>query len=90
MTVTEKVGLYTNKDVRKALEASEFLKALGYPSEREAITIVQDGNALNVPHCIEDIKRFFDIYGAQIPSLRGKTMKNHAKTAARPKMDSKF
>jgi hypothetical protein len=32
MTVKDKEDLYTRKEVRRALEAGEFLKALGYPS----------------------------------------------------------
>jgi len=32
---------------------------------------------MNVPHTLADIKRFFDIYGAQVPGLRGKTTKRH-------------
>jgi hypothetical protein len=63
MTVSEKEDLYTRKDVLRALEAGEFLKSLGYPTQREAIGLVRDGNVRNVPHTVEDVKRFFDIYG---------------------------
>jgi hypothetical protein len=34
MILREKESLYTSKQVRRALEAGQFLKALGYPSER--------------------------------------------------------
>jgi hypothetical protein len=61
------------------LEAGDFLKALGYPTEAEALRIVSDGSVLNVPHSTVDVKRFFDIYGAQVPSLRGKATRRHVK-----------
>jgi len=63
--------------VCKALEAGECLRALGYPSLQEAVNLVRDGNIRNVPYGVEDIRRFFDIYGGQIPALRGKTTKRH-------------
>jgi hypothetical protein len=40
LTVQDKESLYTRREVRKALEAGEFLKALGYPSERDALKIL--------------------------------------------------
>jgi hypothetical protein len=65
--------------VQKALEAGECPRALGYPSLQDAINLVRDGNVRNVPYSVEDVRRFFDIYGAQIPALRGKTTKRHAR-----------
>jgi hypothetical protein len=77
MTVSEREGMYQRKDIPRALEAGEFLKSLGYPTQSEALRIVSDGNVMNVPYTLADIKRFFDIYGAQVPGLRGKTTKRH-------------
>jgi hypothetical protein len=76
-TVEERESLYSCKQLRKALEAGEYLRALGYPSMNDAINIVRDGNVRNIPYGVEDVRRFFDIYGAQIPALRGKTTKRH-------------
>jgi hypothetical protein len=42
MTVSEKEDLYTRKDVLRALKAGEFLKSLGYPTQREAIVVYLD------------------------------------------------
>jgi hypothetical protein len=78
LTVEELESQYTRKEVRKALEAGEFLRALGYPSEKEAVHIVQDGNVMNVPYTAADVRRFYDIYGAQVAALRGKTTRQHA------------
>jgi len=77
MTVTDREALYTKKEVHKVLKAGDFLKALGYPTEAEGLRIVSNGSVLNVPHSTVDVKRFFDIYGAQVPSLRGKTTRRH-------------
>jgi hypothetical protein len=73
MTVSEKEDLYTRKDVLRALKAGEFLKSLGYPTQWEAIGLVRDGNVRNVPHTVVDVKHFFDIYGPQVPGVRGRT-----------------
>jgi hypothetical protein len=80
-TVEERESLYSRKQVRRALEAGEYLRALGYPSLHDAVNLVRDGNVHNVPFGIEDVPRFFDIYGAQIPALRGKTTRRHVKGA---------
>jgi hypothetical protein len=56
-------------------QGSEFLKSMGYPTEREAFSIVRSGNVLNVPYSVDNVKWFFDIYGAQVAGLRGKTTK---------------
>jgi hypothetical protein len=80
-TVEERESLYSRKQVRRALEAGEYLRALGYPSMQDAINLVRSGNVRNVPYGVEDVRRFFDIYGVQIPALRGKTMRRHAKGA---------
>jgi hypothetical protein len=80
MTVAEAEGLYTRKEVVRALQAGEFLKALGYPSERVALEILRAGNIRNIPYSAEDVRRFYTIYGTQVEAIRGKTTKKHAKT----------
>jgi hypothetical protein len=75
--------------VRKALEAGEFLRALGYPTEKEALGIVTHSNITNVPYGSDDIKRFFATYGAQVPGLRGKITAKHVKRARTTDFDSK-
>jgi hypothetical protein len=77
MTTEDRERMYTRKQVREVLEAGEFLKALGYPTQKEAINFVRDGNVINIPHSVDDVKRFFDIYGLQVPAIRGKTVRMH-------------
>jgi hypothetical protein len=78
-TVEERESLYTRKQVRLALEAGEYLRALGYPSLKDAVNFVRDGNVRNIPYGVEDVRRFFDIYGGQVAALRGKTTPRHHK-----------
>jgi hypothetical protein len=48
-TVEDRESLYTKKQVQKALEAGEFLRSMGYPTLKEAVNIVRDGNVRNIP-----------------------------------------
>jgi len=80
-TVEERESLYSRKQVCKALEAGEYLRAMGYPSLNDAVNIVRDGNVRNTPYGVEVVRRFFDIYGAQIPELRGKTTRRYPNVA---------
>jgi hypothetical protein len=45
---------------------------------------------MNVPYSKKDVHRFFDIYGAQIPGLRGKKTKRHVLPLVKVDMDSKL
>jgi hypothetical protein len=82
MTVQDRESLYTRKEVCKALEAAEFLQSLRYPTEHEAIKLVQSGNIRNIPYSMDDVRHFYDIYGAQIPGLQGRTTKRHTRMRA--------
>jgi hypothetical protein len=78
MTVAKRKRMYTRKEVRKALEAGEFLQALGYPTEKEALNFVRDGNVMNIPYSVDKVKHFYDIYGLQVAGIRGRTTHKHA------------
>jgi hypothetical protein len=60
-TVEERESLYSRKQLHKAQEAGEYLRALGYPSMNDSINIVRHGNVRNIPYGVEDVRRFFDI-----------------------------
>ena len=66
MTMQDKEHLYTKKEVQKARDAKEFLKNAGYPSEREAIHMIRDGNIDNIPVSIEDIKNILTSMESQL------------------------
>ena len=72
-TTAERERLYTKKEVVRAQQALEFIKASGYASEKEAAHMVNDGNITGVPITSKDIHRAFDIYGRSAAAVRGKT-----------------
>ena len=75
-TTIENENQYTKAEVENAKEAYEFLKNAGYPSEKEATHMVQDGNVTDVPLTATDIRRDFKIYGQPTEAIQGKTTKN--------------
>jgi Reverse transcriptase (RNA-dependent DNA polymerase). len=79
LTVEEREHMYTRKEVERAHEAKEFIKNAGYPSRNEAIHLIRDGNLNNVPIAVEDVNRYYDIYGPMVEMVRGKTTKRKVK-----------
>jgi hypothetical protein len=61
------------------LEAGEFLRVMGYPTEVAALHMVQDSNIAHILYYVDDIKRFYDFYRPQVPELKGRATKKHAK-----------
>jgi hypothetical protein len=61
---------------------------------KEALATMRNGNITNIPHTADNVKRFFDIYGAQVPGIRGRTMNKKARAStmedrgARPQLTS--
>ena len=74
-TVTDNESLYTAKELRRARQAQDFIHNSGYPSEKEAVHLVSDGNITGVPLTAKDIHLAFDIYGKSPAAVRGKTTK---------------
>jgi hypothetical protein len=63
---TDVVQIYVSAAENKQLykEVFEFLKSSGYPSQEEAVHLLQDGNIFGLPHLTrEDLQRAYDIYG---------------------------
>lgn len=46
------------------------------------MALVRSENVTNIPHTAEDVKRFFEIYGAQVPGIRGKTTNRNLRRAS--------
>jgi hypothetical protein len=64
---------YTKKQVDAAKEAYQFVKNAGFPSEDEAIHLIEDGNLVDIPSITrDDVKRAFRIYGPPMEAVRGK------------------
>ena len=61
-TIKEREHMYTRQEKRRASVAAEFIRANGYPTESEAISMLRDGNIEGIPHTVSDVKAFYDIY----------------------------
>jgi len=48
----------SSKVVRQALEAGEFLQAMGRPMQAEALSMIQNGNVTIVLHSVDDVNSF--------------------------------
>ena len=73
---------YTVGEVKRARIAQQMIINSGYPSEKEAAHIVNDGNVQNLPVTAQDVRRAFDIYGKSPPAVRGKTTKKKVSRAS--------
>jgi hypothetical protein len=72
-TAAENEQLYTRSELKNAKEVYDFLKNSGYPSQEEAVHILQDGNIFGLPHFTrQDIQRAYDVYGVPPEYVRGK------------------
>lgn len=70
---------YTKREVERAERAMEFVRSAGYPSEKEAIHLVTDGNITSIDITGDDIRRGFKIFGRPAAAIRGKAKKKKAR-----------
>eukprot|EP01040_Poterioochromonas_malhamensis_P013796 gene13796-15214_t len=78
LTVEENKLAYSKREIRDARRAIDLIRTLGYPTPRQLIEMIQSGTILECPVTIHDVVRAHDIFGDDIPSLKGKT--THKKT----------
>jgi hypothetical protein len=71
-TVRENESVYTKDEVRRAQQAYELVHAAGYPSPKEVLHLVQDGNIRGMPSLSRaDVERAYRIYGTHPEYVRG-------------------
>ena len=58
-TLNNRAQLYNSKEFRKALEVKEFIANAGYPSMKEAMNLITDGNVVGIKHSAADVSRYF-------------------------------
>ena len=73
-TVSENMQGYTHRQVKYAKRAREGLELVGFPSLCDYEAMVCLPMIKNCPLTIADIKIAQDVYGPDIPSLKGKTV----------------
>lgn len=71
-------GTYTRRELDRAKRAMEFVKNAGYPSEKEAIRMVIDGNIMDIDLTAQDVIRGFRIFGKPPAAVRGKAKETTA------------
>ena len=72
-TVTENMRSYNKREVASAAKAREMLSKMGYPPVCEAIAIVENGKNFEIT--AHDFKVADAIWGSDLASLKGKTVK---------------
>ena len=76
-TVTANEARLTAKELRKVREARAFIKAAGYPTLKEAVRLVQDGNLVECRVTASDIRLAFEVdtvNGVYPAMAKGKTV----------------
>jgi hypothetical protein len=74
-TVAENKATYTRREIEGADKARLLYKKIGRPSEQEFTEILQDNLIRNCPVTSDDAKRALQIYGPDVATLKGKTVK---------------
>jgi hypothetical protein len=72
---------YHRREVEAAKKAGEVYAILNRPAKRVFERILSTNQLNNCPVTVEDAKRFFEIYGADVATLKGKTSKIKAPSA---------
>ena len=76
-TVEKRMEKYTRKTIEQAKLARKIQQAIGYPSTTEFIKIIERGDIKDCPVNKADIHVAEDIFGPDIGSLKGKTVRRN-------------
>ena len=77
-TVDDNKSFFTKREVRAADNARSLYRKLGRPSEAAFQRVLKNNLIHNCPVTPADAKRAIAIYGPDIATLKGKTVKRHA------------
>ena len=81
VTVSDNKNKYTVRAYRQALLARRIQDTIGRPSTRDYVKIVEGGMLQNCPVSRQDIATAEDIFGPNLGSLKGKTVRHRSKRA---------
>ena len=81
-TVANNMKRYHRREVDKAKKAGDVYATIGKPSRQQFYDILNNGWLINCPVTVEDARRYFDIYGNDVATLRGKTSKQKGSAAS--------
>ena len=71
-TVEANKKLYSKRQVRNADKVKPLLAMLSYPSKKDLITMIRNRVISNCPLTENDVRRYFEIYGNNEGSIKGK------------------
>jgi hypothetical protein len=74
-TVASNEKQYHRREVDSAKKAGRVYALLNRPDRRVFEKILSSNQLINCPVTVEDAKRYFEIYGSDVATLRGKTAK---------------
>lgn len=77
-SVEENKSKYTAREVKQAEVAHELYIKLARPALNDFIRIVREGRIMNCPITVSDIRRWIDIFGVDLGTLKGRTTRNKA------------
>jgi len=77
-TVKGNMEGYTPREVQRAKVARDAMALMGFPSECDMIRMVKSGMVSNCPVSVSDIRAARDIFGPDVPSLKGKTVRHRS------------
>ena len=66
---------FHRREVEGAVKAGDFYRRIGRPSRRTFENAIKSNLFQNCPITIDDVQRFFEIYGPDVATLQGKTKK---------------
>jgi hypothetical protein len=66
---------FTKREIEMAKEAADLYEVLGRPSYKDYIHAVNRGSILNCPITSKDISRAIEIWGVDLGSIKGKTVR---------------
>jgi len=69
---------YTNREVKQAELAHDLYVKLARPALNDFVRIVREGRIMNCPITVADIRRWVDIFGIDIGTLKGRTTRDRA------------
>ncbi len=75
-TVQDNMLSFTKREVQDAQEARSTFIKLGRPAMKDFIDMVRTGRLLNCPFSVKDIERASIIYGPDLGSLKGRSLRS--------------
>ena len=74
-TVRDNMRGYSKDQIKQAKIARDLLSIIGYPSDKDFKSIIDAPMIKNCPVTVDDINRSTAIFGKDVPTLKGKTVR---------------